>query len=111
MPIADTIKGKWCLLVEEEPYSTEGRTLLNFGDGMLVDHDGEVDRYRVDGETVSVWLAENVELVINPPDVETRTPAADIPADAERLFGIVRTSFDDGSDDLVEYATLVRSAL
>ena len=49
MSIEETLQGKWCLLVEEEPYSTEGRTLLEFRNGSFVDNDGVESPYRVDG--------------------------------------------------------------
>lgn len=30
MAIDEIIQGRWCLVAEKEPYSTEGRTLLTF---------------------------------------------------------------------------------
>ena len=108
MSIEQTLQGKWCLLVEEEPYSTEGRTVLIFRDGMMMDSDGVISPLHVQGETVTAQLDDNVLLTINPGDAETRQAPADLPADADRVQAIVTTSFDDGSDELVEYALLCR---
>lgn len=110
MSIKETLQGPWCLLVEEEPYSTEGRTVLTFRDGMMMDGDGVISPLDVDGETVTTRLADNVRLTINPGDVEMRMPPASLPADVERIHALVTTSFDDDSDDLVEYALLCREA-
>lgn len=108
MSIEETMQGKWCLLVEEEPYSTEGRTLIEFRDGSLIDADGVENPYRIEGNTLVAPLADQVTLTVNPPDVETATLPLDLPAETARAQAIVTTSFGDGSDDLVEYAVLVR---
>ncbi|MDB5709577.1 MAG: hypothetical protein JWL96_1647 [Sphingomonas bacterium] len=108
MSIKQAIQGKWCLLIEEEPYSTEGRTLLIFRDGLLLNGDGVIGPYSVHAETLTVELADRVRLAVNPGDPETDLPASTVPSGATRLPAIVTTSFDDGSDDLLEYATLIR---
>lgn len=106
--IEQTLQGKWCLLVEEEPYSTEGRTLIEFRDGAIVNEDGVRTAYRIEGNTIVAPLADQVTLTVNPGDAEIHRVADDIPADVDQVPAIVTTSFDDGSDDLIEYATLCR---
>ena len=108
MSIEQTMQGKWCLLVEEEPYRDEGRTLIEFRDGAIVDNDGVKSAYRVDGNTLIAPLGDQVTLAVNPGDTEMRAPANGLPADADTVQANVTTSFDDGSDDLVEYALLIR---
>lgn len=108
MAIDEIIQGQWCLVAEMEPYSTEGRTLLTFRNGLLLDGDGMITPYRVYGETVAAELADGVTLTVNPDDPETKTPAGAIAVGATRLPATVRTSFEDDSDDLLEYAELVR---
>lgn len=108
MSVGQALQGKWCLLIEQEPYSTEGRTLLEFRDDRLFGSDGLLSRVHVDGNTLTAALADNVTLIANPDDAETGVAAFTLPSGIARVPALVRTCFDDGSDDLVEYATLVR---
>jgi len=108
MSIEETLQGKWCLLIEEEPYSTEGRTLLEFRNGSIVDNDGVKNPYRVDGNTLPVGLGDCVTLTVNTEDPETDLPAFPVPVSATRLPAIVTTSYDDGSANRVEFGTLLR---
>lgn len=64
--------------------------------------------YRLCGETVTAELADGVTLTVNPDDSETKTPAGVVVTGVTRLPATVRTSFEDDSDDLLEFAELVR---
>lgn len=108
MSVEQALQGRWRLLFEKEPYFTEGRTFLEFRDDRLFGSDGLLSPVLVDGNTLSAQLADNVTLIANPDDAETGVAAFTLPSGIARVPALVRTSFDDGSDDLVEYATLVR---
>lgn len=110
MSIEQAMQGKWCLLVEEEPYRDEGRTVIEFRDGVLVGSDGVANTYHVAGNTITAQLADQYTITVNPGDPETGTVAPEVAPDAKTVRANVTTSFEDGSDDLVEYAMLVREA-
>ncbi|MDB5575518.1 MAG: hypothetical protein JWR80_694 [Bradyrhizobium sp.] len=110
MSVETTMQGKWCLLVEEEPYHPEGRTVLTFRNGLVVDGDGAISPYHINGNTLTTLIGQDVTLSTNPGGPDTKGVAADLAISEERVQAIVTTSFDDGSDDLIEYAILVREA-
>lgn len=102
------MQGKWCLLVEEQTYREEGRTLLEFRDGVMIDGDGAETPYQVVGNSIRAQLADQVTIEINPGDIETGAPGRDLADDVGNVQANVTTSFGDGSDDMVEYASLIR---
>ncbi len=90
------------------PYAPDAPDPLSFQNGMVSDEDGQIGSYRIEGDTVLAPLGDNVELVINPGNSETDVEAPALAEGAVSLQANLRTSFDDGSDDLIEYATLTR---
>ena len=108
MTTESVLTGNWSLTIEKSPYAPDAPDLLSFRDGMVSDVDGQIGSYRIEGNTVFAPLGDNVELVINPGNSETDEEAPALPEGAVSLQANLRTSFNDGSDDLIEYATLAR---
>jgi hypothetical protein len=82
MPIDEVMQGRWCLLVEEEPYSTDSRTIIEFRGGRILGEDGVASPYYSNGNTIFAPLGEQVALTVNPGDGETGTTAPELANDA-----------------------------
>ena len=108
MTTESVIVGHWSLLIAESLYVSDRPDVLSFRDGLVSNETGQIGPYRIEGNTVFAPVCNNVELVINPGNSETGVEGPLLADGAVSVPANLRTSFNDGSDDLIEYVTLAR---
>jgi len=100
MAIADVLKGRWLLLIEDQQFD-EGEFLV-FEDNRVIGRDDKTLHSTFDGETALIQLDEFTSLAINP-------GGAVVDEDAGSLAGRVTTMFEfEAEPDMVQPATLLR---